>query len=758
MEMPTTSVHKRLKTNDGQRVMAKISQSKCLLDLPVEILVRVINEAGISNLGQMFDESFLKAYQTLKEALIEVVKKKPNLRFENNPVGRSWFEKEAADVITVGNSREFRNMHNFYVTGGIKAVNEIHYSFEEPHHFSDFQLLLENLKYSQEVKLKVSLEKRDEVCVYNLNRLFALFMKVKEMLLAVELKISIDTDFGMSGPIDLDCFSCVEELIIVGFNVRGSLQNCNNLKRLYYEPGEHNDMFLDLRLPSSLKSLKLHQCQWYKQSLRNLSSHRFSLEEICLQFDGKDEGFSKSMVTLLQNLTCVNTSQVFFKSSKFESTDLALNRYLDDVSQKATPLTLLTLELVSTPLTLSPSNELDLTVTLGIDSRFASSLATNLRVLKLTGCIGFENYPCWELVPACIEVLDLSDTLPSAVDTMKDFSKFTNLKELYMSGNEISYSHTDLKFPDSIEFLDLSRCSIESIHEVRFPKRLLVLDLLRNKLKSIHRPDFPKPMKKLDLSFNGIIMLDLRYNALEEALEIKLLKRLFNEVSVIDHVQWRLPSGVVEYHAEFCRPGNLNFDTCNSLEYLNLRGSDLRYASPLRLDSCSNLKYLCLSGSTYTLNNSPLPPLLEEANLQKMELKEVPSQLSFLPRLRVLNLSGNNITHVDVKLSSSVETIDMSDNLIESFLLLFWGNVESRLRNLLLSHNRLTEITAESLGFKSNVVYNEVYEFDFSYNEELVMNQELLTILSRSSLQHLWLKEGQTLVNKVQGGILERWW
>lgn len=126
----------------------------------------------------------------------------------------------------------------------------------------------------------------------------------------------------------------------MGYNVRGSLENCNNLKKLHYEPDKHCYNFLDLKLPSSLKSLNLYQCQCFKHSLQTLHRYRyrFSLEEICLQFDSEDEEFSRVMVSLLQDLTCVNTIKVAFKSSKIESTDLMLNQYLHDVSHLVTPV------------------------------------------------------------------------------------------------------------------------------------------------------------------------------------------------------------------------------------------------------------------------------------------------------------------------------------------------------------------------------------------------------------------------------------
>lgn len=348
----------------------------------------------------------------------------------------------------------------------------------------------------------------------------------------------------------------------------------------------------------------------------------------------------------------------------------------------------------------------------------------------------------------------MSDTLLTPFHIEDRFLKFQTLKELHLRGNEFGYDASVLKFPDSVQLLDLRECSIETINEVRFPKSLLRLDLLGNKLKSIYRPHFPKHMKVLDLSYNQLIMLDLSFNALGERLEIELFKRLYETDNFIDHAHWRLPSGIVTYDAELCGPVELDSNFRASLIYLNLKGSDWRHSIPPKLDSCSNLTYLKLGKSSHTFNNTPLPPSLEEVELWEMDLAEVPSQLSALPRLRALNLSNNMIKHVDIKLSSSIETLDLSFNQIESFLLSFWGNDKPRLGNLLLSRNRLKEITAESLGFKSNVVHNEMYQLDLTYNEGFVMNQGLLTLLSRSTLQYLWLTEvNGRITNKARGRI-----
>ena len=159
-------------------------------------------------------------------------------------------------------------------------------------------------------------------------------------------------------------------------------------------------------------------------------------------------------------------------------------------------------------------------------------------------------------------------------------------------------------------------------------------------------------------------------------------------------------------------------------------------------------------GSTYTLNDTSFPPSLEGIDFLFTSLEEAPTELSNLPRLRILDLSMNLITHVDIELSSSVESLNLSGNRIESLLLSFRGECEPRLWNLFLGRNKLREITGLSLGFRSNVVHKDMYELDLSDNEEVTMGQGLLLSLS-NSLQYLWITdEDGMIVNKGQGVLL----
>lgn len=410
------------------------------------------------------------------------------------------------------------------------------------------------------------------------------------------------------------------------------------------------------------------------------------------------------------------------------------------------------MELLGFPLTPIPSCELELTIAQPVEHHIASNLLSNLRALRLGGKIA-NSRQMWEVLPPNIEVLDVSHALQSPLGEEMNFSRFQNLKELYLQGNDIGHHVSDIVFPNSVEILNLCGCSIGSISDVRFPKCLLMLDLLNNHIKTIYRPHFPKFMKKLSVSRNELVLCDLSYNALSEPLHIKLLEWKFFPDYFINHVHMRLPSGIAELNAEFCEPLDSTLEFLASLQHLSLTQCHLMNIAPLKLDSCSNLKYLCLVGSTYTLNDTSFPPSLEEIDLLFTSLKEAPTELSNLPRLRILDLSRNLITHVDIELSSSVESLNLSDNGIESLLLSFRGECEPRLWNLFLGRNKLREITGLSLGFRSNVVHKDMYELDLSDNEELTMDQGLLFSLS-NSLQYLWITdEDGMVVNKGQGKL-----
>lgn len=384
-------------------VSAHTPQLNCSLNLlPDDILVRIIAQAGIDNLGRLFGSSFFKLNENLKQALMKVARRKPNLKFQNRPISPTCYDEEDITVLNIKSSREFLHIYNFYAREGIRAVNQVVFCVETAHDFSGIDILLRNLKFSELVKLKMLIQIKDLHFTLDLNKLSELLMSVKDLLAVVKLELPV---LGTKGTINVDCFSGVEELCIIGCPLRGSIQNCTRLRKLEYCPLADVDKHLDLEaLPSSLKSLVLLRCQRYQNSLQNLPRSHLSLEEICLQFDGEDKRLSRSMVPLLQNLTRANTSKIEFYSSKFESTDLALSQYLSDVarSHQSTPLKLLCLGLASTPLEVSPSYELDLRFSLPVQQHFRSSLASTLKILMLSGDLSRDGQ-IWELVPSGIE-------------------------------------------------------------------------------------------------------------------------------------------------------------------------------------------------------------------------------------------------------------------------------------------------------------------------------------------------------------------
>lgn len=179
------------------------------------------------------------------------------------------------------------------------------------------------------------------------------------------------------------------------------------------------------------------------------------------------------MVSVLQSLTLFDTSKISFSSSKVESTDVALIQHISDVSRShsATPLELLFVEFQLPPLSLYlPFESIEL-INTDRHGYFAMDLAPTLRVLKVCRDLYHERN-ILKRVSSCLDVLDVSHTMLSHEHL--DFLKFVGLKELYMNHCVIGPSTCLLRFPDSLELLDLDYCSLTSIKDVKFPKNLFI--------------------------------------------------------------------------------------------------------------------------------------------------------------------------------------------------------------------------------------------------------------------------------------------
>ncbi|CAL1190663.1 unnamed protein product [Candida parapsilosis] len=136
---------------------------------------------------------------------------------------------------------------------------------------------------------------------------------------------------------------------------------------------------------------------------------------------------------------------------------------------------------------------------------------------------------------------------------------------------------------------------------------------------------------------------------------------------------------------------------------------------------------------------------LEQVDFSRSGLKKAPGAINYLPKLRILNLAGNKISRVDIKLSSSIEHLDLSRNELKDFSLHFCINGESSPRVLDLSCNQLREIISKSLGFESNRVHKDMYKIGYSDNSNIIIQPDLSSLLSHSL--HFWwfLNEGLSL-------------
>lgn len=221
-----------------------------------------------------------------------------------------------------------------------------------------------------------------------------------------------------------------------------------------------------------------------------------------------------------------------------------------------------------------------------------------------------------------------------------DFSKFLNIKTFALEYCKIGEFINSFTFPDSLQEISLSNNGIEYIKKIKFPENIKRLGMTSERLEIVSTTSFPQSLKELDLSFNDIQKLDIASNKFGESLRIDILDLRGNDLTLS---KCKFPS-TLRYLAmeDFVQDEAFHFS--DSLCILQLGMCEFK--NPHTINIGSNLKSLEILDGSLTHFNSNLPETLEDINISRNQLTEVPVQLCLLRNLKRLSALHNKIKNV----------------------------------------------------------------------------------------------------------------
>ncbi|KAG5419575.1 hypothetical protein I9W82_003343 [Candida metapsilosis] len=183
-------------------------------------------------------------------------------------------------------------------------------------------------------------------------------------------------------------------------------------------------------------------------------------------------------------------------------------------------------------------------------------------------------------------------------------------------------------------------------------------------------------------------------------------------------------------------PDSLKFD--KDLVRLKVTYSNLSTWNVV-FESGSKLQYLCLNYCDLESINMCFPPLLKELNLARNNLSEIPLEVAYLKKLRILTLSENKIQSAKITFShNSLEMLDLDRNRLSEIQLLFPKGV-SNLKRVNLESNKLEDISMNDIGHNGETKHDNFYELSVLSNRNLTVEQitALVPCVPRST-RFLW--------------------
>ncbi|MFW9873695.1 MAG: leucine-rich repeat domain-containing protein [Candidatus Thorarchaeota archaeon] len=376
-------------------------------------------------------------------------------------------------------------------------------------------------------------------------------------------------------------------------------------------------------------------------------------------------------------------------------------------------------------------------------------------------------------------------------EIQETISNLNNLKELKLSGNNISQIIPDLKKLENLELLNLSDNKIEHFSkDIITSKNLRTINLSNNSLLELPEisvqlnlleqidlsnnnfskipniNNFARNLKILNLSSNKIQSVGNPINRMEKIEEIYLGKNLIKTIerNVFNNT---LLLRIIDLSNNYLREINFDFSPLNNLKRFYLYGNPISkhrniYTIIQKIIKNRNFKNiikdekLVLAYFEILINESELIYEIEGSNITKLKLpfqdiSQLPENIGYLTELRVLDIKGNKLKSLPKSFEklTKLETLDLSlnygINLPNDFSIysklkdlnigscnlpkILDSLVELKnLKNLNISGNRITSIHPK-IG---NLEYLE--KLDLSYN---VLEEIQLPLLELKSLKHL---------------------
>ncbi|KAI3405595.2 hypothetical protein KGF56_001613 [Candida oxycetoniae] len=373
-----------------------------------------------------------------------------------------------------------------------------------------------------------------------------------------------------------------------------------------------------------------------------------------------------------------------------------------------------------------------------------------VRDLNLNYCNIEDLSILFDKFPLGLQKLNLADNSINWSLITPNFAKFEKLKYLRLFNTHIGSNIINFTFPDSLEQLSLEVNQIESIDEVKFPKNLINLGIGSNKLKTIYKPRFPQTIKTVHLTENLLKKVDLSTNDRGQPLQIEILYLNYNRLNDIKSLKLPTTLKILNLNSCFIRTIE-DYEFAPSIEELSIMGCNLLSIDKVTFGAGSKLKYCCLSQNEISkLNGISFPQSVENINLSRNRLTQIPQCLQCLQNVKYLNLSTNKIRSAAYKFqTSSIETLDLSYNSIKKLRLRFPRHPPySNLVSLNLSWNELSHF--DNFSIDGNV-HVHILEIDLSCNKNLsIQSIKEYEKFAPPTLQYLMF---ETINNKnIYGG------
>ncbi|CAL1537321.1 unnamed protein product [Lymnaea stagnalis] len=290
------------------------------------------------------------------------------------------------------------------------------------------------------------------------------------------------------------------------------------------------------------------------------------------------------------------------------------------------------------------------------------------------------------------------------------FALLTNLKRLVLAGNSIRFQHIkEINSVENLTDLDLSSNDIQLLdnHAIAHLTRLRRLSLANNKMiymagGAFYNLDFS--LEELDLHDNALneeALKSLRY--LKTVRHLDLSSNNISSLSGEEFIGLRYLTWLSLAHNDIAVVVQRSFaGIASSLVRLDVHANPLELIEPGAFSDFMKLEYLNLN-NTYlggTLKSETFSGLTETLNFIDLSRSEIISgdleAISHLSSLNDIDLSFNRIDRVHLNLFKGLRRLvsaDLSNNTISEFLSGSVSKINSSLRFLDLSRNRLHTIT-----------------------------------------------------------------